>query len=464
MKQKIQVPAIHTLLHTPEAARLLQEFPRELVTDALRFAVKKEREQQMQQIEKEPATTTALCAAASALLQKDYSASCRKVINATGTILHTNLGRAKLSLAVQEQLYDAAFEFTNVEYDLESGRRGSRYQHLEKLLTKLTGAESALIVNNNAAAVLLLLATFCRQKEVIVSRGELVEIGGSFRIPEIMQLGGAVLREVGTTNKTHLADYEQAFDPEKTSAFLKVHTSNFHIEGFTESVSIQQLRPLADECQVPLFYDMGSGILVNLEKYGIQHEETVQEALAAGADIVTFSGDKLLGGPQAGVIVGKKTFIDALKKNQLTRALRVDKMTIAALEGTLRLYLDEQEISEKLPFYRMLSTPVEALQEKASYLKDELAGLAELHSEVKESIAQIGGGSMPDVKLPTFVVAVRPQAFGVQNLEVALRKLEIPIIVRVQQDELLFDMRTVEKEEILLIAQSIRQILTGKED
>ncbi|WP_239254714.1 L-seryl-tRNA(Sec) selenium transferase [Listeria ilorinensis] len=462
MKQKIQVPAIHTLLCTPEAAGLLHEFPRELVTDALRFAVKKEREQQMQ-TEKSPATNVALCKVAAALLQKDYSASCKKVINATGTILHTNLGRAKLSLAVQEQLYDAAFEFTNVEYDLESGTRGSRYQHLEKLLTKLTGAESAMVVNNNAAAVLLLLATFCRQKEVIVSRGELVEIGGSFRIPEIMQLGGAILREVGTTNKTHMADFEQAFDPEKTSAFLKVHTSNFHIQGFTESVSIQQLRLLADQLHVPLFYDMGSGILVDLKKYGVQHEETVQEALAAGADIVTFSGDKLLGGPQAGVIVGKKTFIDTLKKNQLTRALRVDKMTIAALEGTLRLYLDEQEISEKLPFYRMLSTPVEVLQEKARYLKGQLDELTALRSEVKESTAQIGGGSMPNVQLPTFVVAVRPTVFGVQHLETALRKLEIPIIARVQQDELLFDIRTVEKEEIVLIAQSLRQILTGKE-
>ena len=377
--------------------------------------------------------------------------SLSRVINATGTVLHTNMGRAALSAAAKQAMLAAA-GYCNLELDLKEGRRGSRHEHVEKLLMSLTGAEAACVVNNNAAAVMLCLNTLAAGKKAIVSRGELVEIGGSFRIPDVMAASGAQLVEVGTTNKTHLADYEKAID-EDTALLLKVHTSNYKVVGFTASVDISALVELAQEFGLPVMEDLGSGLFIDLTAFGLELEPLVGERVAAGVDVLTLSGDKLLGGPQTGIILGKRPLIERIKKNQLMRALRPDKATLAALEATLRIYLTGNPLQE-IPVLAMLTIPPATLQYRAQALADTLRQKAPglLTVNVREDFSYVGGGAMPLTKLPTTVVALRPRHGSFTEWVKKLRTAQTPVVGRVQADWLLLDLRTVaehEEEEVV---------------
>lgn len=382
-----------------------------------------------------------------------HAPNMRMVVNGTGTILHTNLGRAPISEEHMKRVLSLVSGYSNLEYNLEAGRRGERYSHFEKLLCKITGAEAAMAVNNNASSVLLILSSLAKGGEVIVSRGELIEIGGKFRIPDVMEQSGASLVEVGTTNKTHYDDYENAVT-EETKALLKVHTSNYRIVGFTDSVGIDELIPLARKRDIPVIEDLGSGVLIDLAKYGLTHEPTVQETISKGADVVCFSGDKLLGGPQAGIIIGKKKYIDKMKKNQLTRALRIDKFTAATLELVLQEYLSEERAVQNIPVLRMLSEP----QEKAAERAQRLCGILKekklpVKTEVKPCESQIGGGSLPLERIPSMAVTIRPENISVNELEERMRRLPVPVIPRTVNDEILLDMRTISGQEIGIVAE-----------
>ncbi len=385
----------------------------------------------------------------------------KRVINCTGVIIHTNLGRSILPAQAMDALYDAGARYSNLEFDLETGERGSRYSLVEELLCELTGAEAALVVNNNAAAVLIVLETLAKGKEVIVSRGQLVEIGGSFRIPDIMSRSGADLVEVGATNRTHLRDYENAIS-ENTGLLLKVHCSNYRIIGFTKEVSNQELVALGRQQDIPVVEDLGSGCLIDLSPFGLMKEPTVQEVVASGVDVVTFSGDKLLGGPQAGVIVGSKKIIDTIKKNPLNRALRIDKFTLSGLESILRLYRDERTALKVIPTLAMIAAPVEVVDKRARRL------LRRLRRDMKEpcrfsivdSTSRVGGGAMPEQNVPSRSVALEPVHLSVNELERALRKQEIAVIGRIEDDRLLLDMRTVMDDELALIHKSLLQIFS----
>ena len=396
-----------------------------------------------------------------ALLRQRLSAACAtsqcKVLNLTGTVLHTNLGRAVLPTEAAEAVAEAMTSATNLEYDLERGTRGERDDHVAHWLTRLTGAQAATVVNNNAAAVLLVLGTLAGRKEVIVSRGELVEIGGAFRIPDIMARAGCRLIEVGTTNRTHLRDYADALGS-RTAAIMKVHTSNYAIEGFTASVAEEKLAELARAHGVPFIVDLGSGMLVDLELWGLPHEPTVRETLAHGADIVTFSGDKLLGGPQAGMIAGRSDLIARINRNPLKRALRVDKMRLAALEAVLKLYSDPDRLRARLPTLHWLTRA----HEDISRIADQV--LPALHSTLSDAAdvqrvecrSQIGSGSLPVDLLPSVGISVRPLSSGrrsgrdVEKLATAFRKLPIPVIGRVQDGALIFDLRTLDDPRLFI--------------
>jgi len=354
-----------------------------------------------------------------------------------------------------------AANYSNLELDLETGRRGSRYAALESLLTSLTGAEDALVVNNNAAAVLLSLSTAARGREVIVSRGQLVEIGGSFRIPEVMAQSGARLVEVGSTNKTHPDDYRRAIS-EETAMLLHVHTSNYRIIGFTRETSVSELVEIGREYNLPVMSDLGSGFLVDLSRFGLPQEPTVQEVLGAGPDIVTFSGDKLLGGPQAGIIVGKRHYIEKMKKNPLTRAIRIDKMTVAALEATLREYLDPEKAISEIPTLKMLTEDKEVLHNRAcefALLLESVIGKVKAEFKVEDGSSAVGGGAMPTADLPTAVVAVNPHNISAGDLQAALRRGEPAGMGRVQEDRLVLDLRTISDTEYQLIAEAILKVL-----
>ena len=377
----------------------------------------------------------------------------KKVVNATGTVLHTNLGRSPISKDHMAHIAKIATGYSNLEYNLEAGKRGERYSHFEELLCKITGAEAAMAVNNNASAVMLILHALGGGGEVIVSRGELVEIGGKFRIPDVMALSKAKLVEIGTTNKTHFSDYENAIN-EQTKVLLKVHTSNYRIVGFTDSVPMADLVPLGKKHNIPVVEDLGSGVLLDLSKYGITYEPTVQDALQAGADVVSFSGDKLLGGPQAGIIVGKKKYIDMMKKNQLTRALRIDKFTAAALEVVLMEYLSEERAIQNIPTLRMITMQEQELKEKAEQLKEKILQvepMAQVNIEVCES--QIGGGSLPLERIGSFAITLQSKKMSTADLEEALRKVPVPIIGRVQNDKICFDVRTVRDDDMVYFEQ-----------
>lgn len=388
-------------------------------------------------------------------IQKQFSYTLKTVINATGTILHTNLGRARLSKQAVEHLTEVASQYSNLEYQLEEGKRGSRHSHVEDLIKKITGAEAAMVVNNNAAAVYFILRAFALDKEVIVSRGQLVEIGGSFRISSIMEESGANLVEVGTTNKTHLFDYENAIN-EETRMILKVHTSNFKIHGFTQSVDTKELVELSKQHEQLIFYeDLGSGVLYDFRKHGIGEEPVVGEVLKMGVDLVSFSGDKLLGGPQAGIIAGKKSLIDRLKKHQLARVLRVDKMTLAALEGTFIHYLKGKKEFTKIPVIRDLLKSKEEIKQRSETFQNKLMNATDsFQLKMMEDSSQVGGGTMPEVFLPTYVVVLKHKELSAESVAKLLRTYNPAVIVRIQKEEILLDLRTVnlEEEEILIHA------------
>ncbi|MBO0960183.1 L-seryl-tRNA(Sec) selenium transferase [Neobacillus sp. MM2021_6] len=393
-------------------------------------------------------------------INKQFSFTIEKVINATGTILHTNLGRARLSENAIRHVVDTARNYSNLEYKLNEGERGSRHSHVESLLKEITGAEAAMVVNNNASAVYLVLRALAKNKEVIVSRGQLVEIGGSFRISSIMEESGATLKEVGTTNKTHLYDYENAVTPE-TAIVMKVHTSNFKVIGFTKSVETEELIEFTNELDDVIFYeDLGSGALYDFRKHGIGEEPVVKEVIELGADVVTFSGDKLLGGPQAGIIAGKKKIIDRLKKHQLARVVRVDKMTLAALEGTLIDYARGEKAMQTIPVIRDLLVSIHELDERSNaFVTKLLQGANGFQAKIIKNESQVGGGTMPDVVLPTMVIALKHESLSAEQIGRKLRTESKPaIIARIQKEEVLIDLRTVTPEEECTIIDALLNV------
>lgn len=390
------------------------------------------------------------------------SMNLKNVVNGTGIVIHTNLGRSNLSEKIAKEAYKIATQYSNLEFDLNNGKRGHRYNHIEDLICYLTGAEGALVVNNNAAAVMLVLDTLAKNKEAIVSRGELVEIGGSFRVPDVMKRSGTTLREIGTTNKTHYRDYENAIN-EETGVILKVHTSNYRIVGFSETVPREDLVSLGEKYKIPVYEDLGSGLLFDFTKYITMDEPTVKDIVKSGIDVISFSGDKMLGGPQAGIIVGKKKYIEAMKYNQLTRALRVDKMTFAALEATLREYLDP-ETTLNIPTIKNIIISKEDIHEKAEKLKSLLASFSELSLEILEDKSQVGGGSLPLTLLDTYVLSIQADNFSANKLSNELRLSKYPVVGRISNDQFLLDLRTIESSEFDLVKNSFEHILSGGND
>lgn len=379
----------------------------------------------------------------------------RPLINATGVVLHTNLGRAPMAVQAAKAAYDVAVNYSNLEYDLATGSRGSRHSHIEPLLTAITGAEAAMVVNNNAAAVLLILSALGKGKEAVISRGELVEIGGSFRIPEIMESCGCILKEVGTTNKTHISDYERALS-ENTFAIIKVHTSNYRIIGFSETPELSALTRLAHAKDLPLIEDLGSGALYPPEEFGVKAEPFPAESVAAGADIVSFSGDKLLGGPQAGIIVGRKKYIDILKKHPLARAMRVDKVTLAALEATLRIYSEKHPMSE-IPTIGMIIESSENLRKRAGVLCSALQTYG-IECKIFPSQGKVGGGSAPDTVLDGWAVVLTDSRLSANEVYNALQAREKPVIGRVNNNCLCLDVRTIFPEQLQETADALREV------
>ncbi|HCB50581.1 MAG TPA: L-seryl-tRNA(Sec) selenium transferase [Chloroflexi bacterium] len=432
-----QLPSVDSLLNSAGGEELIVRFGRELTLEALRraldlsrYAIAEGRQQQIEIVD--------LIASADSWLKELIAPTLRPVVNATGVIIHTNLGRAPASSAAIAAIMATAKGYSTLEYDLESGQRGSRTIHAEKLMTRITGAEAALVVNNNAAALLLMLTALCQGREIIISRGQLVEIGGGFRIPDVMAQSGAKLVEVGTTNRTHLADYDQAIS-EYTSAILVAHHSNFKVVGFTSEPALGEIAELAHQQDLLMLYDQGSGALLDTSKFGLDPEPLVQTALQSGVDVVTFSGDKLLGGPQAGILCGRETLISQMKRHPLARAVRADKMALAALSVTLTRYLTGQALNE-IPVWQMIARPLEEI-EKLAHEWAELLTIKGLSVEVIDGQSTIGGGSLPGATLPTKLLALNhPKPVKLAN---DLRYQDPPIIARISEDQLVFDPRTV---------------------
>lgn len=456
-----KLPRVDELLERPFVLEYLKEFPRQLVKEGINQALNQVRHSLINGDHSE-AQAEKLLAGIDVIVERwikrvaDFHL--KPVVNATGVVLHTNLGRAPLSAEAINWVAEISRGYSNLEYDLDEGRRGSRYSHVENLLKQICGVESAFVVNNNASAVLLALNTFAREKEVIVSRGEMIEIGGSFRIPEIMKIASARLVEVGTTNKTHLKDYEEAIT-ENTAMLLKVHPSNYRVVGFTKEVELEELVELGRKYGIPVMYDAGSGALVDFTAKGFHEEPSIQRAVRSGASIITFSGDKLLGGPQAGLIVGKAEYVEQMKKNHLNRALRIDKMTLAALEVTLRYYL-EDDPWQKVPVLRMLSIPAEKLRPKAASFARRLRREfgSRVDARVVRTMAQSGGGALPGVNIPSYGVAVSYEGHTANCIEEALRHTDPPVIVTIQDEKVVFDMRTLLKGDEARIISALKQI------
>ncbi|MEW6440434.1 MAG: L-seryl-tRNA(Sec) selenium transferase [bacterium] len=439
------LPAVHEVLQWPGlVGDGQQRFPRWALRQAVQEVLDRQRREMLQgertSTDPPPAIVRSVLAEAERLLRP----SLRPLVNATGVVLHTNLGRAPLAPEALDAIERAARSYSNLELDLESGKRGVRYRHVERLLCDLTGAEAALVVNNNAAAVLLALRVLAQGREVVVSRGELVEIGGSFRIPDILRESGATLVEVGTTNRTHPRDYEKAIGP-STALLLKVHTSNYRILGFHREVPIEELVPLAARFSVPVMQDLGSGCLVNAGPAGPSGEPTVQQSVRAGVDVVTFSGDKLLGGPQAGILVGRREVLSRIRSHPMNRALRIDKLTLAALEATLGLYRDPSTVQGKVPALAMLSQEPAALKRKATNLARTLRRILPSTFEIGicEVAARAGGGALPLEDFPGAAVTVKGSLLKAEEILRRLRQAPVPVIARIEKDDVLLDPRTL---------------------
>lgn len=459
------IPKVDILLENEEIQKLIEKYSRDTVLESIHTEMDKLRAfiSECEEEEKAKRQIELLVDHVEMTVTSMHTPNMRSVINGTGTILHTNLGRAPISREHMRRVAEIATGYSNLEYNLEAGKRGERYSHFEKLLCKITGAEAAMAVNNNASSVLLILSSLAKGGEVIVSRGELIEIGGKFRIPDVMEESGAVLVEVGTTNKTHTGDYEDAIT-EETKALLKVHTSNYRIVGFTDSVAIDELIPMAKEHDIPVVEDLGSGVLIDLAKYGLAHEPTVQESIQKGADVVCFSGDKLLGGPQAGIIIGKKKYIDMMKKNQLTRALRIDKFTAATLELVLQEYLSEEKAIQNIPVLRMITKPPEEIIKDArSFGRMLKRAHLPAQIEVIPCESQIGGGSLPLERIKSMAVAIRPEKISVAELEERMRHLPVPVIPRTFNDQIVLDVRTMGREDFRVLTDQLEEFLVLEE-
>ena len=455
------IPKVDVLLENQDIVTLIENHHRDVVVDVIREEIDKLRNfiKENDDVNLIEEKINNLIENIKISTEKVYSYNIKKVINGTGTILHTNLGRAIISKKHADYLSEVVTSYSNLEYNLEEGRRGERYSHFEKLICKITGAEAAMAVNNNAAAVMLVLSSMAAEREVIVSRGELVEVGGKFRIPDVMKSSNAHLVEIGTTNKTHLEDYEDAIS-ENTGAFLKVHTSNFKILGFTESVSIEELCKLGREKDIPVIEDIGSGVLIDLSKYGLEYEPTVQDSIKAGVDVVSFSGDKLLGGPQAGIIVGKKKYIDKMKKNPLTRAFRIDKFTATILEMIFHEYLNEEDAIKNIPVLSLITKDLKEIEKNTNDLFNKIEKLKDVADiNVEDTLSQIGGGSLPAERIKSKSVTIMPKNISTQSLEAKLRAGKNPVVGRISEEKLILDMRTVLEDEIDILAQKLIDIL-----
>ncbi len=459
------LPSMDACLKALEQEESLQDCPRPLVHSAvenflndIRTQIKAGKPMQAEKLHLE-----ALMPRLLPHVIKSTRPRLQRTLNATGVVIHTNMGRSVLPKAAVEAVHQAIMGYSNLELDLSHGGRGSRQSIVEDLLCHISGAEAAMVVNNNAAAVLLVLDALCKGGEVIVSRGQLVEIGGSFRIPDVMERSGATLREVGTTNRTHIEDYERAIN-ENTIALMRVHTSNYRIVGFHKEVPLPELVALGEQHNLPIIEDLGSGSLVNLHAYGLPDEPTVQEVVQGGAHVVTFSGDKVLGGPQAGIIVGKKELIERMRKNPLHRALRCDKCTLAALEATLRIYAQPQKALEDIPTLRMITSSSEELSQKAQalleLLQEQLGHVLRLHTQ--EDVSRVGGGSFPERDLPTTLVCLKPKHLSATQLKNRLLEIMPPLIGRLEENAFCLDVRTLASEEWPEVVAVLEKALSKK--
>jgi L-seryl-tRNA(Ser) seleniumtransferase len=464
-----RLSSVNDLIQAAYRSRLMgRGVPRELVTEASRTVLEGVREaiiaaRDELALEKITTDTEELVCMVEKEVEEKLKPRFRRVINATGVVVHTNLGRSPLSEAAMEAAKTAALHYNNLEYRLEDASRGSRQFHLRELLCELTGAESALVVNNNAAAVLLALTTHARGREVIVSRGQLIEIGGSFRLPDVMAQSGARMVEVGTTNKTYIEDYRRAITSD-TAVLLRAHTSNYRIVGFTSEVGMAELSALAGEYGLLTLDDLGSGTLLDLTDYGLPYEPTVKRSLEEGADLVCFSGDKLLGGPQGGVVLGRADVVEAMARHPLARAVRVDKLTVAAMEATLRQYLDPEKAAQDIPTLAMLTADPKTLEKRARSLARKIAsGNSSLTAEVARDVSRAGGGALPMADLPTWTVTVTSSRHKADLLEETLRMADPPVICRIKDDRVVLDMRTVRDDEVPLIAGAFGALEPGGE-
>ena len=462
-----KIPAVDELLATPRIQGLLAAHPRWAVLEAVRQVLTERRQRVLGgRMSREAAemllAPDAIAAGVAEATTEKAGPSFIPVINATGVVLHTNLGRAPLAPSALQAIQATAAGYANLEFDLTTGARGSRQVHVEALLCALTGAEAALVVNNNAAAVLLAINTFANGKEIVLSRGQLVEIGDSFRIPDVMVRAGGRLREVGTTNRTHLRDYEEAVGPE-TAVILQVHRSNFQILGFTADVELPELVALARRHELLLMDDLGSGALLDLSLLGLRKEPMAADAIRAGVDLVTFSGDKLLGGPQAGMLVGRRDLLARARKNPLARTVRIDKLSLAALEATLRLYREPERALQEIPILRMLGLTAAAIGERAEALAHALRSTApDVAMTIEEETSEVGGGALPLQAMPTRVLALRPARGSAAELEARLRRGRPPVLVRIKGDRVLLDLRTVETTDEPALLQALHEALAAR--
>ena len=447
-KKLSKLPSVDECLKSSYGEKWLESYYRKTVLRSIREVVDSRRKEILDGMTPD-LSLDVIAADIEKTIKNHSSYRLRPLINASGVVIHTNLGRAILSDKAVDNIVLTARSYSNLEYEISKGKRGKRYSHIKDIIAELTGAEDSVVVNNNAAAVLICLDTFAKNREVIVSRGELVEIGGSFRIPEVMKSSGAILREVGTTNKTHMVDYENAVCG-NTGLLLKVHQSNYKISGFTQEVSVPDLGKVGREFKIPVVSDLGSGCMISLRPYGVHDEPTVREVIKEGADLVTFSGDKLLGGPQSGIIVGRKKLVQKIQQNPMMRAMRIDKMTFAALEATFMQYLDEEKALKNIPTLRMLTESGEIIKKRAkkilNALKKSISDKAVM--EVQPDQSRAGGGSLPEADFPTFVVSIKPHNMSINALEKKLRLGDPTVIARIKEDILLIDARTILDREV----------------
>jgi L-seryl-tRNA(Ser) seleniumtransferase len=465
-EQLRQLPGVDKILEAVSVDPFFEGIPKSVILNAVRTAIdgiRKAITAKKDTVDDSRLSPSSILAEVKSNVHRLMALNLKRVVNATGVVVHTNLGRSLLSQDAVRNLNAVAENYTNLEFDLQKGHRGSRYSAVEDLLCEISGAESAMVVNNNAGAVFLCLETLAKGKKAIVSRGELVEIGGSFRIPDVMSKSGAILKEVGTTNRTHFHDYEGAIESD-TGLLLKVHRSNFSIVGFHKEVTLEELVVLGNKYHIPVMEDLGSGTFVDFSFYGLMKEPTVQESVKTGADIITFSGDKLLGGPQAGIIVGKTVFIDAIKKNPINRALRIDKLTLAALEMTLRHYRDPKKAMTEIPTLYLLTQPREQIEKRALSLQNALLSLNSPRMTVQllDMASKAGGGALPLLEIPSKCIGISIKGVSVNFIEKQLREMTPPIIGRIENDLFIMDLRTVKDDDLPFIENAFKNLINHK--